>query len=134
MKQYLPLLLTILLLAAHPVDAARAEKGVGDEADNSRKIDGPDHGWRKNMKGSCSQEMRGRCGKRRGDWYGAGRPVASAVEARKLLMDYFSGQGYTVSETSEGTGGFRAEITGTDGKLIDRVMIDQRSGRSRSIY
>lgn len=137
MKHYLPLLLTVLLLAAHPLAAAQAESAAA-EAENCRapgmKVDG-DTGqpWCKNMQGSCGPEMRGRCGKRRGDWYGASQPVASAGEARKILTDHFATQGFTVSEIAEGRWGFRTEIVGKDGKVVDRVMIDKRSGRIRSI-
>ena len=77
--------------------------------------------------------MRGRCGKRRGDWYGASQPVVSAVEARALLQNYFTGQEYSVSGVTEKKWGFRAEIFDKDGKMIDRVMIDKRSGRIRSL-
>jgi hypothetical protein len=87
----------------------------------------------KSGEGACSPEMRGRCGKRRGDWYGASHPVTTAIEARGLLQSYFAAQAYTVSEVSEKKWGFRAEIRDKNGKMIDRVMIDKRSGRIRSI-
>jgi hypothetical protein len=77
--------------------------------------------------------MRGRCGKRRGDWYGARQPVANAAEAQKLLVNYFSDQGYAVSEMTEQIWGFRALIVDKNGKAVDVVMIDKRSGRIRSL-
>lgn len=138
MRHYLPLLLSVLLLTAMPVASAQAESAAG-EAMNGRKHDmkmdcdaGPP--WCKNEKGSCSPEMRGRCGKRRGDWYGARKSVATAEEARSLLLNYFIGQGYTVSEVAEKKWGFRAEILDKNGKVVDLVMIDKRSGRIRSLY
>lgn len=138
MKRYLLLLLTVLLLAAHPFAAARAEGGAGEAGDcrtPGMKMDcNLGQAWCKDMKGSCSPEMRGRCGKRRGDWYGASQPVASAGEARKILQDYFAGQGYAISEIVEGKWGFRTEIIGKDGKVVDRILIDRRFGRIRSIY
>ena len=132
MKHYLPLLLALLLFHAQ-ASPARAE-GCAGEGANCGEAGGKMDCSAGRMKGSCSREMMGRCGKLRGDWYGAGRPVASAEEARKLLVDYFAGQGYGVSEPTEGKWGFLADITGKDGKVIDRVMIDKRFGRIRSIY
>jgi len=93
-----------------------------------------DPAWCKKEGESCSPEMRGRCGKRRGDWYGARQPVANAAEARGLLVSYFTGQGYTVSEVSDKKWGFKAEILDKNGNIVDRVMIDKRSGRIRSLY
>ena len=90
--------------------------------------------WCKNARGAFNSEMRGRCGKRRGDWYGARKPVANATEARVLLVNYFTGQEYTISEVNEKRWGFRAEILDKDGNVVDRVMIDKRSGRIRSLY
>ena len=138
MKHFLPLVLGLLWLASQPLAAAQAAGGIS-EAENCRKHDmksdcdgGPARC--NNGEGTCSPEMRGRCGKRRGDWYGASQPVASATEARGLLSNYFTGQGYSVSDITEKKWGFRAEILDKDGKVIDRVMIDKRSGRIRSLY
>ena len=139
MKHYLLLLLTALLLAAHQLPAALAESAAG-EAEDSRTPglkagSEPGRPWCKNMmQGSCIPEMRGRCGKRRGDWYGASQPVTSQGEARKILTDHFAGQGHAISEIAEGKWGFRTETIDKDGKVIDRVMIDKRFGRIRSIY
>ena len=78
--------------------------------------------------------MRGRCGKRRGDWYGASQPVTSAAEAERLLGNFFAGQEYSVSAVTEKKWGFTADIRDKDKKVIDQVMIDKRSGRIRSLY
>ncbi len=137
MKQYVPLLIALLVLAAQPA-AAREETaagtalnhrlpGVKTECDSSPALcirEGE----------TCRQEMRGRCGKRRGDWYGASQPVTSAADARKILLNYFSGQEYTVSGVTEKKWGFRADIIDKSGVVIDRVMIDKRFGRIRSLY
>jgi hypothetical protein len=90
--------------------------------------------WCRNHEGSCSPEMRGRCGKRRGDWYGASQPVTSAAEAERLLGNFFAGQEYSVSAVTEKKWGFTADIRDKDKKVIDQVMIDKRSGRIRSLY
>jgi len=128
----------MLLFTAGSVDAVQAAEHAGGARGNqvnSNKMDcdaGP--AWCRSEGTTCRPEMRGRCGKRRGDWYGARQPVATATEARGLLLDYFAGQGYTVSEVTEKRWGFRADVLDKDGNVIDRVMIDRRSGRIRSLY
>ena len=137
MKIFL-LIMICLLLAAQPVMAAEMAVN-GNEAKlcriGSEKIICETGAFgRKSGDNFCQQEKRGRCGKRRGDWYGARQPVANIEEARVLLMNYFAGQDYIVSTILERRWGFRAEILDKDGKVIDRVMIDKRSGRIRSLY
>jgi hypothetical protein len=82
----------------------------------------------------CSLEKRGWCGKRRGDWYGARRPVASREDARQQLILYYSDQQMTVAEIAEKPWRYEADLLDNCGKVVDRVMIDKRSGRVRSIY
>jgi hypothetical protein len=82
----------------------------------------------------CSPEKRGWCGKRKGDWYGVRRPVTSINDAREQLAKYFSGQRVAVAEVAEKQWRFEADVLDSCGKVIDRVMIDKRSGRVRSIY
>lgn len=138
MKYYILLLLSTLLLTAQSVAVAQAENGA-DETNKPRRhgmkrdCDAPPD-WCKSDGDTCKPEMRGQCGKRRGDWYGARQPVANEAEARILLLNYFAGQGYTVSELTERKWGFKAEIINKEGKVVDRVMIDKRSGRIRSLY
>jgi hypothetical protein len=138
MKRYLTSLLFVFMLTAQTVAAAQetGAAGAGRKCRTNESTKECDSGpaWCVKGDGLCSPEMRGRCGKRRGDWYGASQPVAGASEARALLVNYFTGQEYTVSEITEKKWGFRAEIIGKDGKVIDRVMIDKRSGRIRSLY
>jgi hypothetical protein len=89
--------------------------------------------WCKSREGLCDPEMRGRCGKQRGDWYGASQPVANVEEARELLQSFFTGKEYHVSEITEKKWGFKADILDKNGTVVDRVMIDKRSGRIRSL-
>ncbi len=137
MKSYLPSLLCLMLLTpgfAH-ADHVRGHAGDGENCrSHGGKMDcdaGPS--WCKGEGGICSPEMRGRCGKRRGDWYGARKPVASATEARALLQNYFSGNEYTFSDVAEKKWGFRADVYDRNGKVVDQVLIDKRSGRIRSL-
>jgi hypothetical protein len=137
MRYLLPFLLCLLAVAQPAASAL-----TGDHADNEKncrthapKMDcesGPD--WCTKGGGLCSPEMRGRCGKRRGDWYGARQPVNTLHDAQGLLQSYFAGQEYSVSGVTENRWGFKAEIVDKNGNVIDKVMIDKRSGRIRSIY
>jgi hypothetical protein len=136
MKLLLPILLYILLaagtaLASSPEVQAGVDKNC--RMHNGKAECEAGSSGCKGMEGSCSPEMRGSCGKRRGDWYGASQPVATASEARRILQNYFAAQEYSVSELSEKKWGFKADIRDKSGKIIDRVMIDKRTGRIRSI-
>jgi hypothetical protein len=138
MKNYLPVLLGILFLNAPPLHADQAASRTSEDKNcrtHAMKMD-REAGYVRctSPDGTCNPEMRGRCGKRRGDWYGASQPVANAAEARGLLTSYYTGQGYAVSEVTEKKWGFKASILDKDGAVIDRVMIDKRSGRIRSLY
>jgi hypothetical protein len=127
-----------MILIFRPSAAARAEDTGATEkpawAHGAKKDCDSGPAWCRSGDGSCSPGMRGRCGKRRGDWYGASKPVTSEKEARELLQNYFSGQEYTVAGITEKKWGFKSEILDKNGKVIDKVMIDKRSGRIRSIY
>lgn len=131
----LPLLLLVLVLHVPPVAAAGGDTGTGDNCRTHTATTAcdSDSAWCKNNKALCNPENRGRCGKRRGDWYGASRPVATAGEAKKLLLNYFTGPDYTVSEVTEKRWGYKSDILDKSGKIVDRVMIDKRSGRIRSL-
>ena len=74
-----------------------------------------------------------RCNKRSG-WYGARREVASADQARAILVDYFADRPVTIGPLTERPMFFMAEIRDAAGKLVDRVIVHKRSGRIRSIY
>lgn len=133
----LSLLMCLLLLEAGSAVVALADENAGAAKNrwtNSNKMEYDGGLWCKSGGATCKPDMRGRCGKRRGDWYGARQPVADVSEARELLQNYFSGQGYTISGVIEKRWGFRAGIIDKDGNVIDRVMIDKRSGRIRSLY
>ena len=132
------LLLCVLMLAAGPVYAEQPYEHTGNHRNGRAHAEfmasGPPPSWCRNVEGFSDAEMRGRCGKRRGDWYGFSHPVANAEEARRLLLNYFAGKEFTVSGIKERRWGFKADILNKDGKLVDRVLIDKRSGRIRSLY
>ncbi len=65
--------------------------------------------------------------------YGAKDPVKSAEEARKRLEAFYDGDDLVVGKVSERPLYFEASIKHKDGRLVDRVIVDKRSGRIRSI-
>ncbi len=65
--------------------------------------------------------------------YGARDPVKTAEEARKRLETFFDGDDVVVGTIVERPLYFEASIKHKDGRLVDRVIIDKRSGRIRSI-
>jgi hypothetical protein len=69
-----------------------------------------------------------------GSEYGGKKPVGTAEEAAAALEEYFAGKGLKVGEAREKEFYFEAEIRDRDGKLVDKVIIDKRTGRIRSIY
>ncbi|MBI5657114.1 MAG: hypothetical protein HZC44_10020 [Geobacter sp.] len=76
----------------------------------------------------------GYCRNRRQGWYGSRREVRTEEEARALLSEYFAGSRASVGSLAERETYFEADVINPLGKVIDRVIIDKRSGRIRSIY
>ncbi|MDD2734308.1 MAG: hypothetical protein PHF56_10245 [Desulfuromonadaceae bacterium] len=138
MKRFLLLFLSIAVSSSPSFAAAANGSHPDDEKNCQMHVGKPDcndrSSWCKNREGSCSPEMRGKCGKRRGDWYGARQPVSSTAEAEQLLSNYYAGQEYSVSGVTEKKWGYKAVILDKDNNVIDQVMIDKRSGRIRSLY
>lgn len=91
-------------------------------------------GWCKENNRECRSYRQGNCGKRKGDWYGARRKVTSREDANEVFNAYFAGQNVTISDITEKPWRFEASVNNQNGELVDRVIIDKRSGRVRSIY
>ena len=68
--------------------------------------------------------------------YGARKVVKTAEEAKQAIERYFAGSGRTIQVTNmeERRWFFVADITDPDGKLVDRLIVDKRTGRIRSVY
>lgn len=66
--------------------------------------------------------------------YGEKRPVATLEEARKVLTEYFAKEDVKIGEINEKGLFFEAEIRDKNNKLVDKVIVDKRTGRIRSIY
>jgi uncharacterized membrane protein YkoI len=75
-------------------------------------------------------------GPRWGRPYGARTTVKTADEAKQAIETYFAGSGQSVQviKVEQKKWYFEADIANPDGKLIDKVIIDRRTGRIRSIY
>ena len=69
----------------------------------------------------------------RGNRYGSKDPVKTADEARKRLEAFYDDEDLIVGKIAERALHFEASIKHKDGRLVDRVIIDKRSGRIRSI-
>ena len=73
------------------------------------------------------------CAGPRWGWYGSRRGVDTVKEASRILQDYFSKDGVTVGRVVERQGYFEAAILDRKGKAMDRVIVNRRNGRIRSI-
>lgn len=67
-------------------------------------------------------------------WYGAKRGVDSAGEAKSLLHDYYADDDVTIGKIVGKGNYFEAEILDRKNRIIDRIIVDRRTGRIRSIY
>jgi len=65
--------------------------------------------------------------------YGEKSTVMDEAEAQKLLEEYFQGD-VKIGNVKERKFYFEAEIRDKQGNLLDKVIIDRRTGRIRSIY
>lgn len=68
-------------------------------------------------------------------WYGERKSVRTPEEAKKVVLRYFSSSGTVkVSNLKEREWFFEADVRDRKGALIDRVIVDKRTGRIRSVY
>jgi len=51
-----------------------------------------------------------------------------------ILQRYFKNRGVVVGDIKERKGFFEAEIRDENNTLIDRVIVNKRTGRIRSVY
>lgn len=93
--------------------------------------------WRRGMHDAYERPPYGQfCPGMRGDPYGAKKPVRTTDEARQVLEQYFENTGKKVGigTIEERRWFFVAEVLDAEGSLIDKAIIDKRTGRIRSIY
>jgi hypothetical protein len=72
-------------------------------------------------------------GPRRDD-YGERRAVRSRGEAQRVLNDYYMRRSMRIGPIRENRFYFEADVLDRNNRFMDRVIIDKRSGRIRSIY
>jgi hypothetical protein len=69
-----------------------------------------------------------------GGTYGEKQQVGTKDDAKKLLREYFANKDVTIGKIREKQYYFEADIMDKSGKLVDKVIVDKRTGRIRSIY
>jgi hypothetical protein len=121
MRAILVILTVLLMMATVPAHV---------EAQHGR---GPGPGFYERGGGPYGQYCPGR---RWGGPYGARKPVNNAEQAKQLIEAFFSssGEAITAGRIEERRWFFEAEILDGRGKVIDKVIVDKRTGRIRSIY
>jgi hypothetical protein len=99
----------------------------------------PEPGYGRGRGGRWSNETAppppfgGYCPRRHADHYGASQPLRTPEEARDRLGQFFNRPAAQILLRKELRRGYIADITNPDGSLFDRVIIDMRTGRIRSI-
>lgn len=72
-----------------------------------------------------------------GPWrggYGERSAVRSRGDAQRMLNDYYMGRNMRIGPVRENQFYFEADVLDRNNRFMDRVIIDKRSGRIRSIY
>lgn len=68
------------------------------------------------------------------DGYGGKKPVTTKEDALKVLTNYFADKGVKIGQIREKQLFFEADILDKNNNIVDKVIIDKRTGRIRSIY
>ncbi len=66
--------------------------------------------------------------------YGERRAVQSRRDAQRMLNDYYMRRNVRIGPVRENRFYYEADIMDSNNRFMDRVIIDKRSGRIRSIY
>ena len=100
---------------------------------------GPGHGPMKDMRPGLERMHKERGVTPYGDFcprcnlYGVGKKPVTHQVAMEALNDYFRQKGLTVRNI-HGMGRFLKVDIYRDGRLVDRILFDRRTGRIRSIF
>lgn len=104
------------------------------------KTDNPGRGHGRRLQRDCQQDGQctprpfgDYCPSRHADFYGARQPLTTELEARQRLAQFFKLQPDQIIIRKELRMGYIAAVISADGKQVDRVFIDKRNGRIRSI-
>jgi hypothetical protein len=68
------------------------------------------------------------------NWYGQRRAIPNAYEAGRIMGQYYQGRDVRIGPVIERDIFYQADVRDARGALIDKVIIDKRTGRIRSIY
>ena len=68
------------------------------------------------------------------NWYGQRRAVPNAYEAGRIMAQYYQGRDVRIGPVIERDIFYQADVRDPRGVLVDKVIIDKRTGRMRSIY
>jgi hypothetical protein len=82
----------------------------------------------------AGEQNKGPYGGSGGGTYGEKQRVGTKDDAKKVLMEYFSKRDVTIGEIREKQYYFEAVVMDKNGRLVDKVIVDKRTGRIRSIY
>ena len=107
------------------------ELGVCPTAEEPR-LDGA-HGG-KNGGRACWVVAATLCGGKEQGSFGQKKGVVTADEALKALKKHFEKKDIVIGEVAEKELYFEAEIKDRNNTVIDKVIVDKRTGRIRSIY
>ena len=101
-----------------------------DRRGERRRGDGPGHGMERGP-----VPYGGYCLKGQGhtDRYGARQPVLTVEDARDRLSRFFAIDPARIKRVEERRHVFLAEITDPEGRPVELIVIDRRTGRIRSI-
>lgn len=66
--------------------------------------------------------------------YGERRAIQSSRDAQRMLNDYYTRRSMRIGPMRENQFYYEADILDRNNRFIDKVIIDKRSGRIRSIY
>jgi len=66
--------------------------------------------------------------------YGERKKVATEDEAEGIMREYFPNKGMKIGKVKKKKFYFEADILDEQGNVVDRVIIDKRTGRIRSVY
>jgi hypothetical protein len=90
--------------------------------------------WAMNGHGGGHHPYGGYCCGPRWGWYGAKNPVRTEKDARERLEKYYEGQDVIIGNIVQQRMHFHVEIRDRQDTVVDRVIIDRRTGRIRSLY
>jgi hypothetical protein len=66
--------------------------------------------------------------------YGERRNVVTEDEAQTIVREYFTNRDLKIGKLKKKKFYFETDITDKQGRVIDRIIIDKRTGRIRSVY